>query len=164
MKKLFVSVVVCFLALTAVAAYAQSNLADIEKMIREQEAKHATVRLTLLHFEIAEAVDSAIRAARQFQRLNEKVQKLSGDHQLLCAQLPAIPHLRALREMETSAARVVELIGKVTALVKAGGTPSEGMQKLMAGDLAQLMQTIVADGAKLHALFSDLETTCAKEG
>lgn len=164
MKKLFVSVVVCLLFLTAASAFAQSGLADIEKMVREQEAKLATVGLALLHFDITAATGRALRAFEVYRGLEKKIKKLSDDQSVLCTQLPAISYRQTLREVQVSAALVVELMDKVAPLIAAGGTPSEGMKKLMAGDLAKLMRTIAEDGEKLQSLFSDLETSCSKEG
>jgi hypothetical protein len=145
-------------------AFAQSGLAEIEKEVREQEARLYTVELQLLHMDITHATDRAIRAFAAFGGLQKKIQKLSTDPALLCVQLPALRYQQTLREVKTSAAQVVELMHKVTPLVKAGGVPSEGMAKFMAGDLPSLMQEIASDGTKLQALFSDLETSCSKDG
>lgn len=163
MKKTVASAVLG-LFLVAASAFAQSGLAEIQKELREQEAKLATVALVMLHFDITAAAGRAIRASEEFLRLEKKFKNLSDDRQKLCAQLPALSFRQTLRETQASATQVIELMAKAPALVEKGGTPSEGMTKLMSSDLAQLMQNIAGNSAELQTLFSDLETNCSKEG
>ena len=163
MKKFF-AVVVGFLALTAVAASAQSGLADIQKMVREQEAMHATVALALLHMDITHATGQALRAFEAYQSMEKKVRKISDDPAVSCVQIPGLAYRQILRETETSAAYVVTLMSKAPTMIEAGAVPSEGMRKFIDSGLSELMQVIAADSKKLQALFSNLETFCAKKG
>lgn len=165
MKKIMCSTVIC-LILFAASAFAQSGrgLAEIEKESRSQEAKLATVALVMLHFDITAAAGRAIRASEEFLRLNKKIQQLSADHPTACAQLPTLPYRQVLREAQVSATHVVELMANAPALIQAGGTPSEGMVKLLAGDLPKVMQNIAGNSAELQKSFSDMETSCAKKG
>lgn len=164
MKKLLVSAIVGLLVLPAALAFAQMGLPEIEKLLREQEAKLATVRLEMLHMDITAATGRAIDAFQKFLSLEKKIKNLPQDHTALCAKLPTLPYAHVLHETQASAAEVGALLAQAPALVEKGGTPSAGMQKLMASELAQVMGYAVSETAKLRDLFSDLEISCSKEG
>lgn len=164
MKKFFASAIVGLLLTIAVSVFAQEGVGNIKKLIQEQEALLVTMRLYALHLEITHAAGRMIQAWEQYRLLELKIQRLSDDHATLCMQFPTLPYRQTLHEIEASTAQVVALMDQIPAHLAAGAVPSEGMKKLLEGEFSSLVQGITAGTVKLQSLFSELETSCSKEG